>query len=204
MRSHSIPYLEPIAVMGQFLMQVFTPGTTEFCPARQLEPSKVLENLLVLNLKEFPELDWLPAYLATLQALHYEHDRISQEIQAITEAGDVYRNQWIEPYIKTKNGKQYTYHQLRWLTGERKESGQPKVKTKHLSHHIVNQVRAAIERGHQIEALEQQQKLIEIQINQLKQRVQRMGSRLNQAISKNSIELTQCHHNTRFNEQSLL
>jgi uncharacterized protein (DUF2249 family) len=165
-------------------MQVSTSKATEHPSVRQPEPFEVLGNLLFLNLEDFPELSWLPDYLAALQALHQEHDRLSGEIEAIRQAGDVYRDQWIEPYIKTKNGKQYTYHQLRWLTGERKKSGQPKVKTKHLPHYIVNQIEAAIKRGHQIEALEQQQKLIDVEINKLKQQVQRTGNRLHRQFLK--------------------
>lgn len=159
-------------------MQVFTLETVERYPVLQVATPQVLGTSTALNLEEFPELNWLSAYLTTLTALQSECDRLHRSIQVITAEGDVYRNCWVEPYTKTKNGKDYTYHQLRWLTGERKKSGQPKVKTKHLSHRVVGEVRAAIARGEQIAALEQQQEQVEVQLSRLKQIVRGTGRRL--------------------------
>lgn len=171
-------HIEPIAVVGQFLMQVFTHKTVKPCLAVTVATPPVLGTSLVLDLEEFPELDWLIAYFASLTVLQSECDRVSLSIQAIAEEGDIYRNCWIEPYTKTKHEKQYTYYQLRWLTGERKKSGQPKVKTKHLSHRAMGEVRSAIARGDQIEALEQQRQQIETEIVKLKQLIRGTGRRL--------------------------
>lgn len=166
-------------------MQVFTLETVEPCPASQVTTPQVLGTSIVLNLEEFPELNWLPAYLTTLTTLQSERDRLNRSIQAIVAEGDVYHNCWIEPYTKTKNEKQYTYHQLRWLTGERKKSGQPKVKTKHLAHQAVGEVQAAIARGDQIEALEQQCQQIEALISRFKQLVRGMGKRFERVSYQN-------------------
>ncbi|WP_190550343.1 hypothetical protein [Trichocoleus sp. FACHB-591] len=149
----------------------------------------VLGNSLVLDLDAFPELHWLPTYLTLLNSLHYDRDRLTQAIQAITEEGEVYRDQWIETYTKSKNGKQYLYYQLRWLTGEYKPSGQPKVKTKHLSHRVVGKVRAAIARGHQVAALEQQRQAVEAEITRFQQLVRGIGRRLQRAVSQHSQQL---------------
>jgi hypothetical protein len=135
-------------------MQNFMLEASEPFPTVQVTRSPVLGMSLVVDLEEFPELNWLPDYLITINALQHECDRLTQAIQRVTEAGQVSRDCWIETYTKTKNQKQYSYYQLRWLTGERKLSGQPKVKTKHLSHRAVSEVRAAIARGQQVEALE--------------------------------------------------
>ncbi|MBM0744986.1 hypothetical protein JOY44_26055 (plasmid) [Phormidium sp. CLA17] len=163
-------------------MQVFTLETVERCPVFQVATPQVLGTSIVLNLEEFPELNWLSAYLTTLNTLQSECDRLCHSIQTIAAEGDVYRNCWIEPYTKIKNEKKYTYYQLRRLTGERKKSGQPKVKTKHLSHRAVGEVRAAIARGEQIAALEKQQEQMKVQLSRLKQivwgtdrRLERMG-----------------------------
>jgi len=174
-------------------MPTFLPGSPDLRPSPPIPPPQFLGTSLVLNLEEFPELNWLITYLATLTFLESERDRLTQAIQAIAEAGDVYRNCWIEPYLKTKRDKQYTYYQLRWLTGERKPSRQPKVKTKHLSHRAVGEVRAAIARGHQIDALEQQRQDIEVEIQRLKQRVQGTGKGLKHISSQNQFS-TQFNH----------
>jgi len=165
-------------------MQVFTLETVERCPVFQVATPQVLGTSIVLNLEEFPEFNWLPVYLTTLTTLQNERDRLSHSIQAIAE-GEVYRNCWIEPYTKTKNEKQYTYYQLRWLTGERKKSGQPKVKSKHLSHRAVSEVRAAIARGQQVEVLEKQRQQVETEIFRLKQLVQGIDKRLQRVSSQN-------------------
>lgn len=146
----------------------------------------VLGNPLVLDLDAFPELHWLPTYLTRLNSLHHDRDRLTQAIQAIAKEGEVYRDQWIETYTKSKNGKQYLYYQLRWLTGEYKPSGQPKVKTKHLSHRVVGKVRAAIARGHQVADLEQQCQAVEAEITRLQQLVRVTGRRLQRAVSQYS------------------
>jgi hypothetical protein len=152
----------------------------ESCSTPRIATPPTLGTSLVLNLEDFPELNWLPAYLTTLTALQHERDRLTQAIKTVTDEGDLYRNGWIEPYTKSKNGTQYTYHQLRWLTGERKKSGQPIVKTKHLSHRAVGDVRAAIARGHQVEFLEQQCQQVETQTSKLKHLVQGTGRRIQQ------------------------
>ncbi|MEP1080203.1 hypothetical protein NDI52_33110 [Leptolyngbya sp. PL-A3] len=143
----------------------------------------VLGKSLVLDLGNFPELNWLPDYLAALHSLQVERDRITADISAIEQEGDIYRNQWIEPYTKTKNGKPYTYYQVRWLTGEYKKSGQPKVKTQHLSHKAVGEARAAIARGHQVMALERERQHVDEQIARLRQFVQGIGRRMKHARS---------------------
>ncbi len=144
-------------------------------------------NILALDLEQFPELDWLPDYLTALTALQHERDHLTQAIQAVTADGEAYRGYWIESYTKSKNGKQYTYHQLRWLTGERKKSGQPNVKTKHLSYRAVGEVRAAILRGQQVEALEKQCQQVEAEMFKLRQLVRGTGSRLRRVNSQNSL-----------------
>ncbi|WP_088889824.1 hypothetical protein [Leptolyngbya ohadii] len=159
-------------------MQKFTAFPRPAFPPPQSEPEEVLGNSIVLDLDQFPELQWISRYLIALHRLQADRDRLAQDIRAIEQEGDVYFDQWIEPYVKTKNGKQYTYHQLRWLTGEYKKSGQPKVKTKHLSHQQVGEVRAAIERGQQVKALQEQQSLIDAQIVRLRQLVRGTGRRM--------------------------
>ena len=181
----SLLNLEPTAVVGQFLMQVFTPEMVERCSVLPIVAPQVLGTSLVLDLDDFPELNWLLTYLTTRAALQSEHDRLTHAIAALAADGEVYRDYWIEPYTKTKNGQQYTYHQLRWLTGERKQSGQPRVKTKHLSHRAVGEVRAAITRGHQAETLEQQRQQMEADLSRLKQLVQGTGRRLQRLSSLN-------------------
>lgn len=98
-------------------MQVFHSALQQF-PSNELDEPLFLGNSLVLNLDDFPELNWLTDYFAALHSLQTERDRITADIRAIEQEGEVYHDQWIEPYTKTKNGKQYTYHQVRWLTGE--------------------------------------------------------------------------------------
>lgn len=164
--------------MGAFPMQLLPSEGAEHRLTLPDTPLQVLGTSVVLDLETFPELYWLTAYLTTLTALQQELDRLNQAIQALTDEGDVYRDCWIEPYTKTKNGQQYAYHQLRWLTGERKPSGQPKVKTKHLSQRVVGAVRAAITRGHQVESLEQQRAQVEAAMARLKRLVQSIGRRL--------------------------
>ncbi len=154
---------------------------------KQSTDQNVLGNLLVLDLTQFPELEWISGYLAHLQTLQAECDLISQAIQEITAEGDAYHDYWIEPYTKSKNGKHYTYYQLRWLAGGRKDSGQPKVRTKHLSHQAVGEVRAAIDRGHKVQALEYQRQQVEAEISRLKHRVQGTERRLKRAISQNPV-----------------
>ena len=144
-------------------------------------------NILTLDLEQFPELDWLPDYLTALTALQHERDRLTQAIQAVTADSEEYRGYWIESYTKSKNGKQYTYYQLRWLTGERKKSGQLKVKTKHLSYQAVGEIRAAISRGQQVEVLEEHQQQIAAELFKLKQLVRGTGRRLRRVDSQNSL-----------------
>lgn len=150
-------------------MQICTSDTISRGSTVPADLPSVLGTSILLDLEAFPELTWIRDYLRTLSALQQEHDQLTQAIQSVTEEGEVYRDCWIEPYTKTKNGKHYTYHQLRWLTGDRKKSGQPKVKTKHLSHRAVGEVRAAIERGHQVEALEKQRQQVEAEIFRLRE-----------------------------------
>ncbi|MBD1842611.1 hypothetical protein H6F89_04130 [Cyanobacteria bacterium FACHB-63] len=171
--------------MGQFLMQIFTSEVIHSCPDFQVTLPAVLGTPLVLNLEEFPELDWLPAYMMALTSLQQERDRLTGAIQAVTITGNINRDGWIETYTKLKNGKQYIYYQLRWLTGDRKKSGQPKVKTKHLSRRSVGEVRAAIVRGQQVKALEQERQQVEEQIFRLKQLVRGTGRRLDRVVSQN-------------------
>lgn len=159
-------------------MQTLTPEAIAPSSTRQNSPFLVLETPIFLDLEEFPELSWLPTYLNQLSTLHHERDRLLQTIKAVSAEGDIYRNCWIEPYTKSKNGKQYQYYQLRLLTGERKKSGQPKIKTKHLSHRRVAEVRAAIARGHQVEELERQVQQIEMHLSRLKRLVQGTERRL--------------------------
>lgn len=168
-------------------MQIFISEAIDRCSDFQTTLPAVLGTPLVLNLEEFPELDWLPDYLIALTSLQQERDRLTEAIQAVTIAGDINRDGWIETYTKSKNGKQYTYYQLRWLTGDRKKSGQPKVKTKHLCRGSVGEVRAAIVRGQQVKALEQERQQVEDQIFRLKQLVRGTGRRLNQVVSQNSL-----------------
>ncbi len=139
---------------------------------------RVLGNVVAIDLEMFPELGWIRDYLDALGELQAECDRIGAEIRAIEQEGEVYRDMWIEPYTKYKGGKEYTYYQLRWLTGERRKSGQPKVRTKHLSHRVVGEVRGAIERGRQGEQLEQQRQLVEEKIIRLRQIVLGTNKRL--------------------------
>jgi hypothetical protein len=160
-------------------MQVFHPALPQVLP-NELDDPLVLGNSLVLNLDNFPELDWLTDYFAALHSLQVEHDRITQDIKAIEQEGEVYHDQWIEPYTKTKNGKQYTYYQVRWLTGEYKKSGQPRVKTKHLSPRAFGEVRGAIERGHQVVALKREQQQVDEQMARLKHLVRGLGRRIKQ------------------------
>lgn len=164
-------------------MQV--PALADPPPTISPDSRRVLGTTLILDLEQFPELAWLSDYLTTLAILQSEHDRRTQSIQSIAREGEVYRDCWLEPYTKTKNGKQYIYYQLRWLTGERKKSGQPQVKTKHLSHRAVSEARAAIARGKQIEALEKQQQAVEHQIFKLKQLVRGIAKRLEYTHSQN-------------------
>ncbi|MGG6297753.1 hypothetical protein ACQ4M4_25450 [Leptolyngbya sp. AN02str] len=138
----------------------------------------VLGTSLMIDLAEFPELAWISTYLMQLHALTQECDRLTTSINALLAEGDIYRDGWIETYIKTKNGKQYEYHQLRWLTGERKPSGQPKVKTRHLSRRAVGEVRGAIARGQQVKVLEQQRQQVELQLSRLKRLAQIPDRRL--------------------------
>lgn len=161
------------------------PPSKEPSPTPPKPLKLVLGNNLHLNLDYFPELEWLADYLAALEALQTRRDQLTQSIQAIAREREVYRDRWIEPYTKTKGGKSYTYHQLRWLTGERKPSGQPKIKTQHLSHRQLDEARAAIARGQQIEALEGQRQGIEEEIARLKRLVQGRGERLKRAITQN-------------------
>jgi hypothetical protein len=133
-------------------------------PTLPVDSRRVLGKVIALNLEHFPELNWLCDYFTALHDLQHKHNRLTRDIRAIEQDGEAYFDQWIEPYTKTKNGKSYTYHQVRWLTGEYKPSGQPKVKTKHLSREQLGEVQAAIARGHQVRALQAQQQLIEQRI----------------------------------------
>lgn len=155
-------------------MQTISLGAPSLPVLTSPDPNLVLGNSILINLELFPELAWIQRYLQTLHSLQQERDRLAQAITAIEALGEVRFNQWIEPYCKTKNGKTYTYAQLRWLTGETKPSGQPRVKTRHLSRAVVGEVRAAIERGQQIHALQQQQAAIEQRMTALKHRVHRI------------------------------
>jgi len=188
----TLPFLQftlaPTPVVGHFVMPFLAPQRVKRRSAMALPPDlPVLGNSLALDLETFPELGWISAYLAELNRLQAEVYRLSQAIQTVGEAGEVYHDYWIEPYIKTKNGKQYTYHQLRWLTGERKKSGQPKVKTQHLSDIRLGEVRAAIDRGHQVEVLERQRQQVEAEITRLKQLVRGTGRRLERLASQNRV-----------------
>ena len=149
--------------------------------------SKVLGNQFQIDLDKFPELAWLAGYLDALNTLKTRRDQLTESIEAIAQEGTVYREQWIEPYTKTKGGKSYTYYQLRWLTGERKPSGQPKIKTKHLSRQQLGEARAAIARGQKTVALERQRKEIEEEIAQLKRLAQSAGDKLRHRIARNKI-----------------
>lgn len=169
-------------------MLVSETNVAELGSAGECASPGVLGNVVTVDLEVFPELGWIRDYLSALGELQAECDRISSEIRAIEQEGEVYRDMWIEPYTKYKGGKEYTYYQLRWLTGERRKSGQPKVKTKHLSHRVVGEVRGAIERGKQVESLEQQQQLIEEEVVRLRQLVQGVGRRTKKARSLNSME----------------
>jgi len=180
-----LPSLEPTAVVGQFPMQTLAFEPIESGQFSNSPTPLGLGTSLMLNLDEFPELKWLSTYLTYLHSLQSECDRLSHAIQSIAEAGNVYRDYWIEPYTKTKKGKDYTYYQLRWLTGERKKSGQPKVKTKHLSHRAVAEVQAAIARGNQVEALEKERRQVEVEIERIKYLVRGTGRRLHRVVSQN-------------------
>ncbi len=174
-------------------MQNCMPEAIEPFPTVQPDLFPILGMSLAVDLEEFPELNWLPDYLHTINALQYDCDRLAQAIQHVTEEGNVSRDCWIENYTKTKNQKQYTYYQLRWLTGDRKPSGQPKVRTKHLSHRAVSEVRAAIVRGQQVEALEKQRRQLEAEIFRLKQLVRGMSKKLMRASSQNLAALQSNH-----------
>jgi chaperonin cofactor prefoldin len=165
-------------------MQSSTANSSFVALTSQPQRGEVLGNAIALNLDHFPELHWITDYITALQTLQTERDRLSLDIQAIEQEGEAYYDQWIEPYTKTKNSKQYHYHQVRWLTGEYKKSGQAKVKTKHLSHRQVAEVRAAIDRGHQVKALQKQQYLIDERIAELKQKLQTAGKDLQRAIAQ--------------------
>ncbi|MGG6295028.1 hypothetical protein ACQ4M4_11430 [Leptolyngbya sp. AN02str] len=156
-------------------------------PGQFSNPSNplLLETFLIINLEEFPELTWLSAYLTHLRSLQSECDRITHAIQSIAAMGDIHRGGWIEAYTKTKKGKEYTYYQLRWLAGERKQSGQPKVKTKHLSRHAVAEAQTAIARGEQVKALEKERQQVEAEIERIKYLVRGTSRRLQQVISQN-------------------
>lgn len=166
-------------------MQHFTALAPQPCSSEDVEPTNILGNSLVLDLGNFPELQWLSLYFKRLAWLRSQQDQTSDAIRAIAREGAVYRNEWIEPYTKTKGNKFYTYHQLRWLTGDRRPSGQPKVKTKHLSHKDVGDARAAIARGHQVKALEKQRQYLGEEISELRQLVRRTGRMLQQQIYQN-------------------
>lgn len=148
---------------------------------------EVLGNQLHINLTNFPELEWLVSYLDSLRALESRRNQLTQSLEAIAKQGEIYREQWIEPYTKTKSGKSYTYYQLRWLTGERKPSGQPRIKTKHLSKKQLGEARAAIGRGQKIVAIERQCKDIDEEIFQLKRLAQKTGDKLQRMTAKNQI-----------------
>ena len=166
-------------------MQYITALVPEPCSFEELGGSDILGNSIVLDLNNFPELQWLSLYLKRLNCLSNQRDQINDAIRAIAREGEVYRSEWIEPYTKTKGSKSYTYHQLRWLTGDRRPSGQPKVKTKHLSHKQVGEARAAIARGHQVKALEKQRQRIDEEISALRQLVRGTGRTLQQQIYQN-------------------
>ncbi len=167
-------------------MQTFTVERVIPCPIIPPRPPVVLGTSLVVDLEEFPELEWLSTYLDCLRTLQSEYDHLTQAIATLTNEGTVYRDYWIETYTKHKNNKHYTYYQLRWLTGERKKSGQPQVKTKHLARPVVAAVRAAIHRGQQIAVLEQQQQVIAADITRLQQLVRGTSRRLQRALSQNA------------------
>lgn len=168
-------------------LAILATESADHCLAPQPPVQLVLGNSLVLDLEKFPELDWLSDYFTCLNQLQAECDRLTQAIHAIENEGEVYHDYWIETYTKSKNGKHYTYYQLRWLTGERKNSGQPKVETKHLSHHAVGEIRAAIARGQQVEVLQKQQRQVEAEILKLKHLVRGTGRRLLRVSSQNCI-----------------
>ncbi|MDX2244788.1 MAG: hypothetical protein NW224_29280 [Leptolyngbyaceae cyanobacterium bins.302] len=196
-----LPFLEPTAVVGQFPMQTLAFEPIESGQFSNSPTPIGLGTSLMLNLDEFPELKWLSTYLTYLQSLQsecvllrrYRKGRLTHAIQSIAEEGEVYRDYWIEPYTKTKKGKDYTYYQLRWLTGERKKSGQPKVKTKHLSHRAVPEVQAArasrypqgVARGNQVEALKKERRQVEVEIERIKYMVRGTGRRLQRIVSQN-------------------
>jgi hypothetical protein len=94
-------------------MHTVTPAIHSTSPTLPVDTREVLGKTIVLNFEHFPELHWLCDYFTTLHNLQAEHDRLTRAIQAIEQAGEAYHNQWIEPYTKTKNGKSYTYHQVR-------------------------------------------------------------------------------------------
>jgi hypothetical protein len=159
-------------------MHTLIPDVHPASPALPVDTREVLGKAIVVNFEHFPELHWLCDYFSVLHDLQAEHDRLSRAMQAIEQKGEAYSDHWIEPYTKTKNGKSYTYHQVRWLTGDYKKSGQPRVKTKHLSRQELGEVQAAIARGHQVKALQAQQHHIDAHITRLKEQVQQMGQRL--------------------------
>jgi hypothetical protein len=165
-------------------MQPSPPDIHPASPALPVDTREVLGKAIVLNLEHFPELHWLCDYFTALHTLQLEHDRLSRAMQAIEQKGEAYSGHWIEPYTKTKNGKSYTYHQVRWLTGDYKKSGQPKVKTKHLSRQQLGEVQAAIARGHQVKALQAQQHDIDAHITRLKEQVHQIGQHLECTLSR--------------------
>jgi len=159
-------------------MQVFETDVAECCSVGGCASPGVLGSVVTVDLETFPELCWIRDYLEALGELQAECDLSNSAIRAIEQEGEVYRDVWIEPYTKNKGGKGFTYYQLRSLTGERRKSGQPKVRTKHLSHRMVGEVRGAIERGKQVEWLEQQRQLVEEKMIRLRQIVLGTDKRL--------------------------
>ena len=166
-------------------MQYITALVPEPCSFEELGGSEILGNSIVLDMGNFPELQWLSLYLKRLDWLHSQRDQINDAIRAIAREGEVYRSEWIEPYTKTKGGKSYTYHQLRWFTGDRRPSGQPRAKTKHLSYKQVGEARAAIARGHQVKALEKQRQHLDEEISALRHLVRGIGRTLQRQIYQN-------------------
>ena len=166
-------------------MQHFTALAPEPGSFDEVEPENILGSSLVLDLGNFPELQWLSLYLKRLDWLRSQQGQINDAIRAIAREGEVYRSEWIEPYTKTKGGKSYTYHQLRWFTGDRRPSGQPRAKTKHLSYKQVGEARAAIARGHQVKALEKQRQHLDEEISALRHLVRGIGRTLQRQIYQN-------------------
>lgn len=88
----SLRNLEPTAVVGQFLMQVFTPEMVEHHSVLPIAAPQVLGTSPVLDLDDFPELNWLLAYLTAITALQSEHNRLTHAIEALAADGEVYRD----------------------------------------------------------------------------------------------------------------